>query len=306
MNTIAQLARSAATDLSRIHPAGLALLRAVATAWLTLALLGQLLFAGYLLGLYGHAAAAGCFADWNTVMLNGYAAGETFFNAVSALHLAVTVITIAGGMLRLIPAVRSAVPAFHRWSGRLYLIAAATISICGLAMVWSLGTVGGFWQHVGISLNGVLILAFAAIASQHASARRIDIHRRRRLRSFLAVSGVWFFRVALMAWVAINQGPAGVDPNTLRGPFLIFLSFAQTLLPLAVRELHLRAVDRGLLRMRIAVAALLGVLFLLLALGIFGCACDVVAAFVTGFSVRSPGQRFKSRRQRRHAHRAVT
>ena len=67
-------------------------------------------------------------------------------------------------------------------------------------------------------------------------------------------SGVWFFRVGLMLWVVVNQGPAGFDTETFRGPFLTFLSLAQSLLPLAILELisarETEATPRAVLRWR--------------------------------------------------------
>ena len=76
-------------------------------------------------------------------------------------------------------------------------------------MVWTRGTAGGDAMRVGISINGVLILIAAVMAWRHAAARRIDRHRRWAMATFLLVSGVWFFRVGLLAWIMINQGPVG-------------------------------------------------------------------------------------------------
>ena len=92
------------------------------------------------------------------------------------------------------------------------------------------------------------------------------------LRLFLAVSGVWFFRVGLMFWLIANRGPAGFDPQTFSGPFLTFLAFAQYLLPLALLELYLRAQQsrRGLTKL--ATAALLALATLAMAAGIAGAA----------------------------------
>jgi hypothetical protein len=66
----------------------------------------------------------------------------------------------------------------------------------------------------------------------------------------------------------VNQGPVGFDPQTFRGPFLVFLGFAQYLLPLALLELYLLARDRDHAWLRHAVAALLGVATLATATGV--------------------------------------
>jgi hypothetical protein len=84
----------------------------------------------------------------------------------------------------------------------------------------------------------------------------------------MVVNGVWFFRVGLMFWIAVNQGPVGFDPKTFTGPFLSFLSFADYLLPLAVLEIYLRTKDRAGVAGRFAMATVLFVLTLAMATGI--------------------------------------
>lgn len=244
-------------------------LRMVAAVWLGMAVLGQLLFAVYVAGFYGRAAMQGRPEIWNQVLPHGYVAGATFFNLVLGLHLSFVVAIIVGGMLQLIPRIRRSAPVFHRWNGRAYLLAAATLSIGGLVMVWIRGgVVGDLSQHLAISLNALLILAFAGIAWRHARARRFDLHRRWVLRLFLVVSGVWFFRVGLMFWIVVNQGPVGFDPKTFTGPFLTFLTFAQYLVPLGVLELYFHARQRRDPRGQLAMAAGLGMLTLAMGVGI--------------------------------------
>jgi hypothetical protein len=36
----------------------------------------------------------------------------------------------------------------------------------------------------------------------------------------MVLSGVWFFRLGMFLWLAINRGPAGFEPDTFTGPFL--------------------------------------------------------------------------------------
>jgi hypothetical protein len=246
-----------------------AALRAAAVSWFGVAVLGQLLFAVYIAGFYGRSATQGRPDRWNQVMPHGYVAGDNFFNLVLGFHLLFAAAIILGGALQLIPRLRGIAPAFHRWNGRAYLLLAATMSAGGLAMVWIRGdAVGDLSQHLGISLNALLILVFAGIAWRHARAGRFDLHRRWALRLFLAVSGVWFFRVGLMFWIVANQGPVGFDPESFRGPFLSFLSFAQYALPLGMLELYFRARRSRAPAGPWAMAAGLGVSTLLMMVGI--------------------------------------
>lgn len=239
-----------------------------ATAWCAVAVAGQLVFAAYVLSFYGRAAAAGEPEQWNKVLPHGWVPGNAPANLLTGLHLLFTVLIIVSAVVQLLPVVRRRWPALHRWNGRSYVVSALLMGGSGLLMISTRKTVGDLSQHLAIGLNGVLIITFAVVAWRQALARRFEQHRRWALRLFLAVSGVWFFRIGLMAWIVLNQGPAGFDPKTFTGPFLSFLGFAQYLLPLAVLEAYFRTREQAGPRVRLAMAAGLAGLTLLTALGI--------------------------------------
>ena len=245
-------------------------LKNAARFWFLVAVAGQWMFAYYVAALYGGAAVRVDLAAWNKVMPHGFVAGDTIGNVAVAAHLLLAFVILIAGPFQLVPQIRARAPRFHHWNGRIYLLTAFVISIVGLYMVWTRGTVGGAAQHIAISINAILIMLCAAMALRFAIARKIDIHRRWALRLFMVVGGVWFFRVGLMLWLVINKGPVGFDPKTFQGPFLTFLAFAQYLLPLAILEIYLRTRDRGSAQMRVAVAAGLIVLTIAMGAGIFG------------------------------------
>ena len=248
---------------------GQALTLAVA-GWFGVAVLGQLVFAAYVLGFYGRAGLQGQFEHWNKVTPRGHLPGEPLGNLMFGVHLLFTVVVVFGALIQLLPPLRRRAPVLHRWNGRLYLLSAVALALGGLTLLLTRGTVGGVWQQVGTGLNGVVILLCAALAWRHARARRVDAHRRWALRLFLAVSGVWFFRIGLMAWLLIHRAPVGFDPKSFSGPFLTMLAFAQFLLPLAVLELVFRAQTSQRAALRWATAGTVGLLTLLTALGIVG------------------------------------
>jgi uncharacterized membrane protein len=195
----------------------------------------------YVARFYGGAAWAGDLSRWNRVMPHGHVPGDTAGNTVLGLHLLFTVVILLGGALQLLPALRRVAPRVHHAVGRVYIASAVVMSLGGLYMVWTRGEPVRLWQHLGISLNALLILVFAGLALRAARARRIADHRRWALRLYVAVLGVWFFRLGLTLWLLIHRAPVGFDPVNFSGPFLTVLSFAQTLLPLAVLEACLRA-----------------------------------------------------------------
>lgn len=239
--------------------------------WFVLAVIGQWTFAFYIVAFYGGAAAEGDLARWSkSGITHAYIPGDTLGNIALSLHLLLAAILTLGGPLQLIPQIRSRLPGFHRWLGRSYILVAFVASLSALYLLWVRGSVGDIVQHIGTSLNALVIMACAIMALRYALARKFVIHRRWALRLFLAVSGVWFFRVGLMFWILVNQGPVGFDPKTFQGPFLSLLSFAQYLLPLAVLQLYLHTQQRAGASGRLAMATLLVVLTLAMGVGIFG------------------------------------
>jgi hypothetical protein len=246
-------------------------LKSAARLWFLVAVTGQLVFVVYIVSFYGGSAAQGNLAGWNKVLAVGYIPGDRMGNVAIAVHILFAAIITIGGPIQLVATIRARAPAFHRWNGRIYMLAACSAAITGLYMVWVRGgTSGDVVQHLGISLLAVLIVLCAAMALRYALARKFDVHRRWALRLFLMVSGGWFFRVGLFLWLILNRGPAGFDPKTFQGPFLSFLSFAQCLVPLAVLEIYLRTKHRGGALGRIVTAAGLFVLTIAMSVGIFG------------------------------------
>jgi len=210
--------------------------------WFVVALLGQLLFAAYVLGFFGVTALRGEVARWAKVLPRGWVEGDLAGNLALLLHLGFAFVMLLAGALQLWPRVRRALPAFHRWNGRMYLCCCVLVSIAGLYMVWARGAVGDLGQHVAISINALLILLCAFMAWRAARARQFDRHQLWVLRLFLSVSGVWLFRIGLMLWLVLNQGPVGFDPETFTGPFLTTLAFAvYVFAPITVLTLFQRA-----------------------------------------------------------------
>jgi len=252
-------------------------LKAATRFWFAVILIGQLIFAFTVASFYGLTAWRGDFSVWNKVLTHGYVNGDRMGNAALLTHISGAVFVILAGTLQLIPQVRERFPVFHRWTGRLYILAAFSISTAGLYLLWVRGSVGDLPQHIGSSLMAVLIMLCAGMALRYAMARDFKTHRRWALRLYLVVSASLFIRAGIFLSLLLNQGPFGFDGATFTGPFLTFISFAQYLVPLAVLEVYLHVLDRpGALR-RFAMAAVLIVLTLAMGAGIFGA---TVGAFV--------------------------
>ncbi len=243
-------------------------LNASAVFWFGVTFIGQMIFVVFIFKTYYLSAWQGDWSVWNDHLTHGYEPGKISSNVASLSHILLAALVMMGGCLQLIPKVRNTFPKFHRINGRVYISLAVFMSLSGLFLMWTTGTVGDWTLRVGLSLSGLLIFFFAYQTYQHARARRIIIHRRWAIRLFLVVSTVWFFRVGLMLWFFINQGPAGMDPKTFTGPFVTFLAFAQWMIPLLVAELYFKAQASQSKQVKIIVAGVLLVMTLLMAVGI--------------------------------------
>jgi len=243
-------------------------LRAAARFWFVVALAGQFAFAISVAVFYGLTALRGNIQAWNRILARGFETGATMSNTALVGHiLFATVISIAGA-LQLIPGIRTRFPAFHRWNGRLFVLAAFTQAITGIYLtVWVRKLLGDTTQHVVSVLGALLIIFCAVMALRFAMQRDFTTHRRWALRLFLVASASWFIRLGF-AVTLVLLGPIGFDSTTFSGPLVTFWSIAQYLLPLGVLELYLWAQDRpGALR-RMATAGVLFALTLAMGAGI--------------------------------------
>jgi len=244
--------------------AGATALNAAARFWFVVAVIGQWAFLCYIAAFYGPLSLSGNFQAWNRnkFLIKGYVPGDTAGNLAFAAHALLAGIIAFGGALQLIPQIRARAMSVHRWNGRLFVVTALGVSVSGLYMVWVRGATQSMLSAVGVSLNAVLMIIFAALALRSALTRDIPAHRRWALRTYMVANGQWFIRVGLVAWMILNHGH---DQG-----FFSFWTFGCYLLPLAVLELYLRAKERGGPEERFAVAGGLIVLTVLMGVGIFG------------------------------------
>ncbi|MEQ9375167.1 MAG: DUF2306 domain-containing protein [Imperialibacter sp.] len=205
-----------------------------AKSWFVVAVIGQMIFACYVLMLYWKSAALGDFERWNAASSHFYVKGDLLGNAIFGLHVALAAIITILGPIQLVPQVRSYAPRFHRVSGRIYIASAFIISLAGLYLSWIKGSVGGLEGSVVITMNAVIIMICAFFAVKNAIRRNIASHNQWAVHLFLAMSGVWLFRVFLMLWIMAWQAPVGFDPETFTGPFLNFLGFMVYVFPQAI------------------------------------------------------------------------
>jgi hypothetical protein len=245
-------------------------LQASAIAWFVPTLIGQWIFAYHIAATYIATAFAGDFAAWNKRLFVGLVAGDSVGNGALVAHLLIAFVLTVGGTLQLIPQIRASAPAFHRWNGRLYVVMALVTSVSALYMIWTRETFGGILMNdIGVSLNAVLIMVFAAMTLRYAMARKIAVHQRWALRTFMVVSGVWYLRV-MYAFLAAIPGTVPGIAGDMTGPTNVALNFASYLLPLAVLELYLLAKSSSSARSKFATAALVFAAAAATSIGVYG------------------------------------
>ena len=121
-------------------------------------------------------------------------------------HMAAGAAITALVPLQLIPSIRQRLPALHRWSGRLIIIAAVATAIGGLVYIPLRGTIGGTPMNIGFSLYGLLVLLTALQTIRYARARRVADHNAWALRFFWLALGSWFYRVHYGLWYLATDG----------------------------------------------------------------------------------------------------
>ena len=245
-------------------------LRWAGILWFLVAAIGQAAFVGFILAFYGTRTAAGNYAGWNDKpLIDGYIAGDGTGNFVFAAHVLLASVVTLAGLMQLVPAIRRTFPALHRWSGRTFLVVAGFMALSGFWLTLVRGTSLSAVSSAAILVDGLLILIFGGLAWRHAVKRRFDQHRVWAMRTFMAVSGVWFLRVGIMGWVLVNQGPVGMS-DSLSGPADIVLVFGSYLIPLGLLELYFRAGRSAHAAPKLLTAALVLVAAAFTAIGVFG------------------------------------
>lgn len=247
-----------------------------ARTWFVAMVIAQWIFVYYIAAFYGERTLSGDFAAWDEhPFVKGYVAGDVLGNLSFATHVMLAVLITLGGTLQLVPRIRAQAPWLHRWNGRVFIVLSIIVSLAGFYMVWFRQPVENVQAELAITINGVLILVFAAIAWRQGAARNIDSHRRWAMRTLLVVNGVFFIRLIFSAWLVIVQS----EPNTLT--FRAF-EYGCYLIPLALLQLYFLAQDRGGAMLRYFSAATIYVATAFMAVGAFGFSMIFIRMIVFG------------------------
>ena len=227
--------------------------------WVGIILTGQWIFALYILVQFTLPLLSGQLSEARyAYMIRGYVNGDTINNAILLLHVVPVMLISLSGTFQLFPALRQHYPRFHRINGRVYLTFGLLGAIGGLYLTWVTGSRLSDLGALGVTVNGLLIPVMVYFAWRYAVQRDFARHQRFAVHAFILINGVWTFRLLLMGWFMLNQGPQGNSAN-LDGPADVILSFASYLLPMFIAELIFRARERNTVSSRVTTTAIIAV-----------------------------------------------
>jgi len=244
-------------------------LRYAAAAWLIAALCGQWAFFYYIMAFYGASIVSGDFSIWNRLQAMGATAhidGDTVGNLAFLGHALGAGIVALGGALQFIPQLRSRAPRFHHWNGRVFVLTVIALSVSGLYLVWVRGTPPDSFRELSTTFNGLFILAFAVLAYRSARQRNFVAHRRWALRLYLVSNAQWFLRIGAFSYFILSS-VVGHSPR-FSDPFFALWAFGCYLMPLLCLEVYLWAKSQAGAWGRTTVAAVLGLLTLVMLIGV--------------------------------------
>ena len=205
-------------------------------SWFAIALIGQWAFAVYIFTIYVLTFLTSL-EPQNFTPAPSFKKAQGLDLVLFFAHIVPAIYLSLFGMLQLVPKIRNRYRKFHRINGQIFFVIGLLGASTGLFLQWARETHGSAAASLGITLNGILIILAIFFAWRYAIQKRFDLHMRLAIHAFILVNGVWTFRLYLMGWYMVNQGPNGNTKN-VDGPMDIFLSFACYLLPMAIVELY--------------------------------------------------------------------
>lgn len=122
---------------------------------------------------------------------------NTFAQPFLLLHVAGGIVALLAGPLQFIRRIRARWPAFHRASGRIYVLACAIGAPAGFAL--ALGSTAGPVAGAGFAVQSLLWAAFTWLGYRSAVERRFEAHREWMLRSYALTAAAITLRLMLPA-----------------------------------------------------------------------------------------------------------
>lgn len=205
----------------------------VITVWCSAGLFGLYILAYYAASLY-----AGNGARWNEMLPGLYSKEAAAPTLGIGLHFAMGGIILVLGSIQLINKLRDRFPAFHRWTGRIYVTACILAALGGLVFIFTTGTIGGTIMNIGFALYGICMLVAGILTWRYAVTKRVKLHRAWALRLYALAIGSWLYRMDYGFWFQLAHGVG--HGHNFSGPFDHIMAFFFYIPNLLVAELFIR------------------------------------------------------------------
>lgn len=177
-------------------------------------------------------------AQWNEVLPGLHDPQTKSATTGIGLHFAAGGIILILGCIQLLDTVRLKAPAFHRWVGRVYVIASLFAAIGGLTFIFIKGTIGGLWMNIAFSGYGILTAIAAINTIRFARLGNFEKHRAWAIRLFALAIGSWLYRMEYGFWFLFMDRLG--HANDFTGPFDYFMDFFFYLPNLLVAEIFIK------------------------------------------------------------------
>ncbi|MEM8527590.1 MAG: DUF2306 domain-containing protein [Bacteroidota bacterium] len=204
----------------------------VVTVWTS-----TLIFGLYILAFYGVSWYEGNLEEWNMGLPNLHDPEEKAANAGIGLHFVMGGIILILGCIQLLEKIRVHFPVFHRWVGRIYVVACLLAAVGGLVFIFQKGTIGGTVMNIGFALYGILMFLAAIQTWRFAMKKQFEQHRVWAIRLFALAIGSWLYRMAYGLWIFLMDGVGIAD---FYGPFDYVMDFAFYIPNLIIAEIFIR------------------------------------------------------------------
>ena len=204
----------------------------VITVWVS-----ALFFGLYILAFYFVSLVQGNTSQWNEVLPGLHDTQTKGATVGIGLHFAAGGIILILGCVQLLDSVRLKSPAFHRWIGRVYVVASLFTAIGGLVFIFVKGTIGGLWMNIAFTGYGVLTFVTAINTIRFARSGNFESHRAWAIRLFALAIGSWLYRMEYGFWFLFTDKLGHTSDFT--GPFDYFMDFFFYIPNLLVAELFI-------------------------------------------------------------------
>ena len=161
-------------------------------------------FAMFALGHYVRRAIRGDWELWDLSDLHLYRPEQPLANVLMTTHMLGGSWLMLAGPIQLIPSIRRNYLSFHRWTGRVYIVASLVTATSIIFFVLLYRTSRrDIYEDVGNVLLGCAMLVCAVQSYRHVRAKQVEQHKWWSYRLFALVLAALLYRLYIVAYFVV-------------------------------------------------------------------------------------------------------